>query len=59
MPAPPSAPISPPYDGLLLASLATLDGDGYGAIEDGALAWRDGRITFVGPRATLPAPPVR
>jgi imidazolonepropionase len=45
------------YDGLLLGALATLDGDAYGAIEDGALAWRDGRIAFVGPRDTLPAPP--
>lgn len=46
-----------PFDGLLLASLATLDGDGYGAIEDGALGWRDGRIAFVGPRADLPGAP--
>lgn len=43
------------WDGLLLnASLATLDGDGYGAIEDGALSWKDGVLTFVGPRSTLP-----
>jgi imidazolonepropionase len=43
-----------PFDGLLLgASLATLEGDGYGAIEDGALGWRDGRIAFVGTRAAL------
>jgi imidazolonepropionase len=44
------------WDGLLLgASLATLDGDtGYGAIHDGALAWRDGRIAWVGARADLP-----
>jgi imidazolonepropionase len=45
------------YDGLLLASLATLDGEGYGAIEDGALAWHDGRIAFVGPRDALPDVP--
>ena len=45
------------YDGVALAHLATLDGTGYGAIEDGALAWRDGRIAFVGPRAALPAAP--
>jgi imidazolonepropionase len=45
-----------PWDGLLLnASLATLDGDGYGAIEDGALGWQDGVLTFVGPRSLLPA----
>jgi imidazolonepropionase len=44
-----------PWDGLLLnASLATLDGDGYDAIEDGALAWKDGVLTFVGPRSGLP-----
>ena len=44
-------------DGLFLgASLATLDADdGYGAIVDGALAWRAGVITFAGPRADLPA----
>lgn len=46
------------WDGLVIgASLATLDGDaGYGAIPDGALAWRDGRIAWVGPRAELPGP---
>src|SRR6476619_4354490 len=44
------------WDGLILgASLATLDGDaGYGAIDDAALAWREGLLTFVGPRASLP-----
>ncbi|WP_096379415.1 imidazolonepropionase [Lysobacter enzymogenes] len=48
-----------PYDGLILgASLATLDaGAGYGEIADAALAWRDGRIAWLGPRAQLPAPP--
>ncbi|GAA4792515.1 imidazolonepropionase [Lysobacter hankyongensis] len=47
--------MSTTWDGLLLnASLATLDGDGYGAIEDGALGWKDGVLTFVGPRAALP-----
>lgn len=45
------------WDGLLLgASLATLDGDtGHGLIEDGALGWRDGLITYAGPRGGLPA----
>lgn len=43
------------WDGLLLgASLATLDGDRvYGNIEDGALGWKDGLLTFVGPRSAL------
>ena len=44
------------WDGLILgASLATLDSDrGYGEIADGALGWRDGVITHVGPRVDLP-----
>src|SRR5690606_26019054 len=43
---------TPHWDGLLLdARLATLDGDGYGLVEDGALAWKDGRIAFAGARA--------
>ena len=48
-----------PWDGLVVgASLATLDADaGYGAIEDGAIGWRDGVLTFVGPRAALPGEP--
>src|SRR3546814_4276270 len=38
------------------ATLVTLDGDaGYGVVEDGTLAWRDGVIRFAGPRAELPA----
>jgi imidazolonepropionase len=44
------------WDTLLLgASIATLDGDGYGAIDDGAIAWKNGRLTYVGPRGGLPA----
>ena len=44
------------FDTLLLgAHLATLDGADYGVIEDGALGWRDGLLTFVGPRSALPA----
>ena len=48
------------WDGLVLgASLATLDGiHGYCGISDGALGWRDGLITYVGPRVDLPAEPV-
>jgi imidazolonepropionase len=46
------------WDGLLLgAGLATLDGEGYGAIADGALGWRDGLLAFVGARAALPGDP--
>ncbi|HEY0502291.1 MAG TPA: imidazolonepropionase [Lysobacter sp.] len=50
---------TPTFDGLVLgASLATLDtASGYGTIADGALGWRDGAITFVGPRASLPGDP--
>lgn len=48
------------WDGVLLnARLVTLqDTAGYGVIEDGALGWRDGVLTFVGPRAQLPGPAV-
>ncbi len=47
------------WDGLFLgASLATLDAEhGYGEITDGALGWREGMLTFVGPRADLPGAP--
>ncbi len=43
--------------GLILGpTLATLEDDaGYGLIEDGALAWRDGVIAYAGPRSALPA----
>ena len=37
------------------ACVATLrEGEAYGLIEDGAVAWRDGRIAFVGASADLP-----
>jgi imidazolonepropionase len=47
------------YDTLLVgAHLATLDGEpGFGAIEDGAVAWKDGVLAYVGPRAGLPGKP--
>ena len=55
------AVVTEAWDGLLVgAHLATLQGDaGYGAIEDGALGWRDGRLAFVGRRADLPGTPER
>ncbi|MBP6216313.1 MAG: imidazolonepropionase [Luteimonas sp.] len=48
-----------PWDGIAVgASLATLADDaGYGAIDDGALGWRAGRIVFAGRRADLPDVP--
>ena len=44
------------WDGLVVnARLSTLAGDaGYGLVEDGALGWKDGRITYAGPRSRLP-----
>lgn len=50
-----------PWDDLILGvDLVTLAGDsGYGAIEDGALAWSDGVLQFVGRAAELPAEPER
>jgi imidazolonepropionase len=47
------------WDGLVVnANLATLQGEaGYGAVEDGALGWKDGRIAYAGPRAGLPGAP--
>lgn len=50
-----------PWDGLILGvDLVTLAGDsGYGVIEDGALAWSDGVLQFVGRAADLPAEPER
>lgn len=44
------------WDTLLVgASLATLDGDApWGAVDDGAIAFRDGAIAYVGQRAALP-----
>jgi len=52
--------LAPPWDRLLLdARLATLRDDlgAYGVIEDGALAWKDGLITYAGPRNDLPGEP--
>ena len=38
-----------------LATMACGAADGYGAIRDGALAVRNGRIAWIGPRSALPA----
>ncbi len=38
----------------LNAHLATMQGEGLGLVEDGAIAAKDGRIAWVGPRAALP-----
>jgi len=44
------------WDGLLLdCRLATLAGDGFGLVERGALAWRDGRIAWAGAQNALPS----
>jgi imidazolonepropionase len=47
------------WDGVLMnVRLVTLAGDtGYGVIEDGALAWHEDRLVFVGPMEALPSPP--
>jgi imidazolonepropionase len=50
----------PCWDHLLLdCRLATLQegGASYGAIDDAALGWKDGRIAFAGPRSSLPGKP--
>jgi imidazolonepropionase len=49
------------YDGIAIgASLATLDAhDGYGAIADGAIAWRDGVLAYVGAASALRDTPER
>ena len=45
---------------ILGASLATLDAPaGYADILDGALAWKDGTLAYVGPRSGLPDAPQR
>ena len=50
---------APRYDGIAIgAALATMDADaGYGVIDDGALAWRDGTLEYVGPCSGLGGDP--
>ena len=49
------------WDTLVLGvSVATMDetiASAYGAIEDAAIAWKNGLLTFVGPRSALPDAP--
>jgi imidazolonepropionase len=54
-----SDPSTARWDGLVVgATLVTLDSDvGYGLVADGALGWRDGRLTYVGSEAGLPGAP--
>ncbi|MCG5241272.1 imidazolonepropionase [Azospirillum doebereinerae] len=51
-------PTAASWDSLWIdLSVATMaDAEGYGAIPDAAIGVKDGRIVFVGPRATLPGP---
>ncbi|HEU0152653.1 MAG TPA: imidazolonepropionase [Arenimonas sp.] len=52
--------LAPPWDKLLLdARLVTLRDDlgAWGVIEDGALAWKHGLLTYAGPQADLPGAP--
>ncbi len=52
--------LAPPWDKLLVdARLVTLRDDlgAWGAIEDGALAWKHGLLAYAGPRAELPGEP--
>ncbi|WP_290889204.1 imidazolonepropionase [Arenimonas sp.] len=52
--------LAPPWDKLLVdARLVTLRDDlgAWGAIEDGALAWKHGLLAYAGPRADLPGEP--
>ena len=50
------SPPPPVFDHVWLnAHLATMRDDALGIIEDGAVAARDGRIAWIGPRAALPA----
>lgn len=53
------AAVTERWDGLIVGTtLATLDGaHGYGAIENGALGWKDGLLHFVGTRDALPGDP--
>ncbi|HET8898368.1 MAG TPA: imidazolonepropionase [Rhodanobacteraceae bacterium] len=45
---------TPAPDAILNARLATLTAEDYGLVENGAVAWRDGRIVYAGPMAGLP-----
>lgn len=51
---------APRWDGLLFdCRLVTMEdgsADGYGCIDDGAIAWKDGVLAFVGRESDLPGP---
>lgn len=51
---------APHWDGLLfdcrLVTMVDGSADGYGCIEDGAIAWKDGLLAFVGRESDLPGP---
>ena len=54
--------MNPEWDGLLLdCRLATMADHAapYGLVEDGALGWKDGAITYAGAQAALPDAPER
>lgn len=55
-----SKPLTSPWDGLLIdCHLATMNDNGkpFGAIQDGALGWKDGRIVFADRMDALPDRP--
>lgn len=60
MSTPPDPRNPPRWDGLLFdCRLVTMEhgsDDGYGCIDDGAIAWKDGVLAFVGRESDLPGP---
>ncbi|MCX7041197.1 MAG: imidazolonepropionase [Gammaproteobacteria bacterium] len=58
MSTPPDPRNAPRWDGLLfdcrLVTMESDSADGYGCIDDGAIAWKDGVLAFVGRESDLP-----